>query len=246
MINRWFFLIFGMLLAFLQPVHADSNTTQSPIQVVELFTSQGCHSCPPADELLGELAQRQGVIALSCHVTYWNYLGWRDTFSRSFCDDRQRSYQAVLQGGQKGVYTPQMIINGRYAGVGSRHSIIEQILEFDQKQSPVRPIGLAIRGGSLEVTLPELSKGLVSTKPQLFLLGTSGKHILPIDSGENSGKRLPYYHPVEYSKLLDRWDGQARQISVALPNEPAIKDWLVIAQLSPIGEFVAAGKIAAN
>jgi hypothetical protein len=215
------------------------------INVVELFTSQGCYSCPPADEFLGELDKRPDYITFSCHVTYWNYLGWKDTFSRSFCDNRQRQYQSVLRG-YKGVYTPQMVINGRYAGVGSKRSRIEGLIEQDhRRQASIQPIVLQVNSENLVVKLPKIVES-DANKRQLFLLGTSGAHVLPINNGENSGKRLPYFNPVEYVQNMGQWDGQAKTVEWMLPRDSTIKDWVVVAQVWPIGEITAAGKAAAS
>lgn len=231
-------------LLFLSLYNANASASKS-VDVIELFTSQGCYSCPPADVFLGELAQREEVIALSCHVTYWNYLGWQDTFSRPFCDNRQRQYQSVIKG-YKGVYTPQMVVNGRYGGVGSQRTKIEGLIEYDHRQqTPVRAISLRIEDQLLTVSLPNVTD-LPVQKRQLFLLGTTGKHWLPIKSGENSGKRLPYFNPIEYVKNMGEWDGQVQSLQWVLPNNTAIKDWVVIAQQWPVGAMVAAGKISSS
>ncbi len=220
---------------------ADHESTTKPIAVVELFTSQGCYSCPPADKQLGELAKRDYVIALSCHVTYWNYLGWKDTFSRSFCDTRQRQYQAKLKGGTRGVYTPQMVINGRYAAIGSRSSSVEQLIRADiQQQVSVKPIDLTLSEGQLSISLPELDSN--DGQYQLLILGTTGSHLLPIDRGENSGKRLPYHHPIEYVKHPGVWGGGSSTALWQLPQQSHVKAWVVLAQAYPLGEIVAAGR----
>ncbi|MFT5419981.1 MAG: hypothetical protein ACI9D5_000722 [Candidatus Endobugula sp.] len=214
------------------------------VKVIELFTSQGCYSCPPADKFLGELSQREEIITFSCHVTYWNYLGWKDTFSRPFCDRRQRQYQDVLVGGSKGVYTPQMVINGRYVGVGSQRSKIERLLTIDaRQQAPVQRLVLRMDSRQLRVELPELSNG-GAQKLQLFLLGTSGEHLLPIKTGENSGKHLPYFNPIEYTQHLGRWSGDAKTLNLPLVESQVVKDWLIVAQEWPLGAIVAAGKLS--
>ena len=99
------------LLSVVPPAQADKRPT-----VVELFTSQGCSSCPPADALLGELERRGGVIALGFHISYWDSLGWKDPFSRPQSTERQRVYARLFSGQ---IYTPQLVVDGRYGFVGS-------------------------------------------------------------------------------------------------------------------------------
>ena len=230
-----------LLLALLLGVHTTWAESQPSVTVVELFTSQGCYSCPPADEYLGELAQRDDVIALACHVTYWNYIGWKDTFSSAFCDNRQKHYQPALVDGYRGVYTPQMVVNGRYAGVGSRTRLIDRIIDYDRaQQSPVVPLALQREGNTLLINLPEAS---LSTARHIFLLGTTGTHLLPISRGENAGKRLPYVNPIEHQQSLGTWKGKAQQRSVNLPADKSIREWVVIVQEDPIGSIIAAGKL---
>jgi hypothetical protein len=214
------------------------------VNLIELFTSQGCYSCPAADKFLGELSQREEVITFACHVTYWNYLGWKDTFSQPFCDRRQHQYQGVLVGGSKCVYTPQMVINGRYAGVGSQRSKLGRLLTVDaREQLPVQRLALSIDSRKLRVELPKLSNG-GAQKLQLFLLGTSGEHLLPIKTGENSGKHLPYFNPIEYTQHLGRWSGDAKTLNLPLVESQVVKDWLIVAQEWPLGAIVAAGKLS--
>src|SRR5690242_20233995 len=108
--------------------------------VVELFTSQGCNSCPPADAYLGELAKRPDVLALSLHVDYWDYIGWKDPFAHHAFTLRQREYSRALS--QRYVYTPQMVINGDLQGVGSERRTIEALIaraEKEQKAPASRP-----------------------------------------------------------------------------------------------------------
>ena len=95
--------------------------------VVELFTSQGCHSCPPADAYLGVLSGRDDIIALAHHVDYWNYIGWKDPFSSPQATERQHSYARAMR--KRSVYTPQMVIDGRYDAVGSRRSQVDRAID---------------------------------------------------------------------------------------------------------------------
>ena len=107
-------------------VDVDAGASQSPV-VVELFTSQSCSSCPPADRNLGKLSENPNVIALGFHVTYWNHLHWEDTLSNEFSTKRQRSYAAAFRNGR--VYTPQMVVNGEQEFVGSNGSKVNAALK---------------------------------------------------------------------------------------------------------------------
>src|ERR1700757_336997 len=125
-ISRWSGAI-GVcaLMAVVRPAVAD------PRAVVELFTSQGCSSCPPADKLIGELARDPSVIALSLPIDYWDYLGWKDTLADSRFSARQKAYS--LMRGDRDVYTPQVIVNGSFHVVGSDRAGIEQAIDTTQK-----------------------------------------------------------------------------------------------------------------
>ena len=125
---RFFAAAFLLLTLYGSPGRAEdtlTTTTGAPI-LVELFTSQGCSSCPPADRLLSRLAAKQRVIALAFHVDYWNYIGWTDPFSSPEWSERQRRYAAAFGSGR--IYTPQLVVNGRWEGVGSDPREVEAML----------------------------------------------------------------------------------------------------------------------
>lgn len=216
-----------------------TNSASAPVTVVELFTSQGCYSCPPADAILGKLKKSPDTIVLACHVTYWNYLGWKDTFSHSFCDTRQRDYQAYLQG-RAGVYTPQIIINGQYATVGSRQTSVTRLIKKAKQEHKLATIVINTpESDKLSIELPALETPQIQ---QLLLLGTSGNHRLAIKQGENGGKTLDYHNPVEDLIELGNWSGEARTLLKTISNQPTVREWIVIAQSKPSGKIVAAGK----
>ncbi len=234
-------MVYRQLLLCLLLFNGYSAYASSELTVVELFTSQGCYSCPPADSFLGKLKEEPNTIAVSCHVTYWNYLGWRDTFSRKFCDNRQRNYQRHLKG-NAGVYTPQMVVSGRYGAVGSRTSRVSRIIEIAKKHAPLLAINLSMDSSTtdqLNIQLPTISSDQTQ---QLFLLGTSGEHSLPISHGENGGKRLTYHNPIQHVVDLGRWNGQGKTLTQTVGGHPEINEWVVIAQRMPLGEITAAGK----
>ena len=228
----------SLFLLFVISTTSTADDKQA-ITVVELFTSQGCYSCPPADDLLVKLDKQDNTITLSCHVTYWNYLGWRDTLSKSYCDNRQRTYQSALKG-NRGVYTPQMVINGRFGAVGSRERTVGQAITIMARENRIQPIKLSIVEVKIKAQLPALNN---QEKYQLILLGTTGTQTVPISRGENSGKTLTYHNPIAVVEHLGRWDGKQDILNQAIKTNSKVKEWVVLAQTWPIGEIVAAGKI---
>src|SRR3954447_15867797 len=135
------------IIAIIRPAHAD------PRAVVELFTSQGCSSCPPADRILGELAKDPSVIAVSLPIDYWDYLGWKDTLADSRFTARQRAYSQMR--GDRGVYTPQAVVNGSMHVIGSdRGSIEEAILDTTQSNAVMSvPVSMTLAGKQLNVSV---------------------------------------------------------------------------------------------
>ncbi|MEM1316203.1 MAG: DUF1223 domain-containing protein, partial [Pseudomonadota bacterium] len=149
---RRFALRLGLIAAAAGPGLAPGEGAAQEAQglvVVELFTSQGCSACPPADELLGELAQRDDVLALSLHVDYWDYLGWRDVFAHPMFTKRQKDYRAST--GMRSVYTPQMIVHGAAALVGSRRGDVMAEIETAKMTDAVARVELMREGDRIEV-----------------------------------------------------------------------------------------------
>jgi len=126
----------AIILAFLAGVLGalPARAAEAPLVVVELFTSQGCSSCPPADSYLGELARRPDVLALAFHVDYWNYIGWTDPFASKLASQRQREYAKHLN--LRYVYTPQMVVNGASEGVGSERGVISMLITRRSTRRP--------------------------------------------------------------------------------------------------------------
>ena len=214
-----------------------SNSSQ-PI-ILELFTSQSCSSCPAADKVLSELAiQNENIIALSCHVTYWNHLHWKDTLSTPLCTDRQRQYVQTLQ--SRGPYTPQIIINGRHETVGSRKADILRHTSHDLKNNPVKPIDLSLTNSELQISLPAIEKGGY----QLTLISYGDNHTEEILRGENRGRTISYIHPVQDIINLGHWDGTALPMMYDLSILDKAVGYTIIAQKnSTTGPIVAAAQI---
>src|SRR6185437_226641 len=126
----------ALLVALLAAVPSFARAEDSPV-VVELFTSQGCSSCPPADKYVGELAKRPDIIALAFHIEYCNYIGWTDAYSKPWATRRQRDYQTAMK--LRYVYTPEMVIQGEYEGVGSEPAVIEPLIRAAESKRRPHP-----------------------------------------------------------------------------------------------------------
>lgn len=171
-----------------------------PKAVVELFTSQGCASCPPADALLTALAERDDVVALAFHVDYWDYVGWKDTFAQEAFSDRQRAY--AKSWGSSRIYTPQVVVNGAKAVVGSRRNEVQQAV--DHASLPLT-MDLALNGDMLKISLPpktDLSDAVV------WLVTYKTRADVKIDSGENAGKSMVYTQVVTGRQVLGMWESE--------------------------------------
>jgi hypothetical protein len=175
--------------------------------VVELFTSQGCNSCPPADRLLGELADRAGVLPLSFHVTYWDRLGWPDTFGLEDGTRRQEVYADWL--GLERLYTPQMVIGGRIDVTGSVRGRVLEAIELLRSHREPGP-ELTVAGDRLSVGAGEQADAAI------WLIAFDDHHDVVIERGENRGRTLRYHHVVREVTRLARWDGQALALELPL------------------------------
>jgi hypothetical protein len=171
--------------------------------VVELFTSQGCNSCPPADRLLGELAKRDDVLPLSFHVTYWDRLGWPDTFGLDDSARRQEVYADRF--GLDRLYTPQMVIGGRIDVVGSARGRVLEAIELLRSHHEPGP-ELTVAGDRLSVSAGDQEDAAI------WLVAFDDHHDVAIQRGENRGRTLRYHHVVRDIARLAHWHGQALEI----------------------------------
>lgn len=180
--------------------------------VVELFTSQGCSSCPPADRLLGELAQRDDVIALSFHVDYWNYLGWKDPFSSAAATERQRSYAAAF--GRRSVYTPQMVIGGSRQEIGSHRDAVLRAIE----QARIEPrISVEVEQPDTQTAIVTIGgDATVAAPATVWLFAFDRRHTTEIRRGENEGVTLINAHVVRAARRVGKWSGKGATIRLPL------------------------------
>lgn len=177
--------------------------------VVELFTSQGCSSCPPADAYLGELARRDDVIALAYHVDYWDYIGWKDPFAVAEHTSRQRAYARAM--GLRTIYTPQMLLDGRVDAVGSRRSDVEAKIATVARLGPGErvdvPVVLSVDAeGVLSIEVPAGSAGGAS---DVWLVAYDDMHVTPVPRGENQGRTLTDFNVVRALWRVGEWTGTA-------------------------------------
>jgi len=186
-------------------------TETLPRGVVELFTSQGCSSCPRADSLLGELAQDPGVVALSLPIDYWDYLGWKDTLAKPRHTARQRGYAHVR--GDREVYTPQVVVNGVIHVLGSDKQAIEHAIATTHQGATLSlPVKLVLSGDKLSVTLP-VAHGEIA-QAEVWLCGLTRKVPVEIHRGENHGHTITYNNVVRRWVKLGEWTGVGRTLSV--------------------------------
>ncbi|WP_209595968.1 DUF1223 domain-containing protein [Jiella mangrovi] len=170
--------------------------------VLELFTSQGCSSCPPADELLAKFADQPDVLALSYHVDYWDYIGWRDTFGSGHNSERQRAYAKAFS--NKMIYTPQLVVNGLYDMVGSHVGKIERMMKKTQLPAGGTAVSVKIQriGDSIHISVGPVQTPPGERKPMLVLVNFADSAEVKVDRGENQGKVLVSTHPVRGWQLM--------------------------------------------
>jgi hypothetical protein len=210
--------------------------------VVELFTSQGCSSCPPADELLGELSRRPDVLAFSMPVDYWDYIGWKDTFASPENTARQRGYARSMH--HRSIYTPEMVIGGMFDVVGSDRSKVTATLGSAMAQRPgethvdVRPAQT-----SFTVTVHE---GKAERPATVWLVRYDPEHSVAIRAGENNGRHVTYYNVVRTMKQIGMWTGRKLDVVVqrATLNEMPGERSAVIVQYGQTGPIVGARDFA--
>lgn len=184
--------------------------TQTRPVVVELFTSQGCSSCPPADALLTELAGRKDVLALGFHVDYWDKLGWKDPFSTPGATARQQSYAA--QFGRNEVYTPQMVIDGTRQAVGSnRSAVLDAIAQSESKSAePAAHAAVAFAADGRSVSI-----GAGTGKGKVLVVRYLLKRTTEVQRGENAGRKAVDANGVEAIASPADWTGQKLDLPIA-------------------------------
>lgn len=231
-------------------VDSSANAGEKARHVVELFTSQSCYSCPPAEKLLGEVvSDYSDVIALEFHVDYWNDLvygsagQWQDPYSLPQYSKRQRDYRRMNLKGRNGVYTPQMVVDGDYALVGSKASKLHRQLRADARM-PLTVSAELTENGQVNVAI----EGNNSESADIWLAIYDKKQVTQIPSGENKGKTLENFNIVRNFSSVGKWQGKSLQLSVDNVVLQENQSCAVIVQKAEAGGQRVAGPIlgAAN
>lgn len=227
-----FFLI---LLAFL-PVQASAQTRPAPV-VLELFTSQGCAFCPPADALLGRLSAQDGIIALACHVDYFKLRG--QGLGKSFCTARQNDYTKLIGNGPR--FTPQLVVNGKSIVIGSEGDKVAGAIIRARSQKIV-PIDLqrAPNPGYFYFTLPQMNHASGDLRLGMFIYDAPKKRVMT--EGANFGKTVTYYNVVSRFVDMGIWDGLPTTRTINAGFTPENAGVAVLIQNIRTGEIVAAGQ----
>ena len=177
--------------------------------VLELFTSQSCSSCPPAEALLAELASQPGVLALGLHVDYWDRLGWKDPYSSAGYTARQRRYAALLD--DDSIYTPELVVNGRTGVVGSDRRAVASAITASQA-GPQVPLHLTRDGAGLVA-----DAGTGAGSAVLMLVGFDPHRVTRVGGGENGGRTLEETNIVRSLSPAGDWTGSAMHIALQKP-----------------------------
>jgi hypothetical protein len=202
-----------------------------PLTVVELFTSEGCSSCPPAEAFLTDLARRADVLPLSFHVTYWDYLGWKDPYSLPLATSRQRDYAGLL--GDNQVYTPEMVVNGTAGFVGSDR---ERGLQEISRAQPANAVPLRLTRDPSGLSI---AVGAGAGHAQLLLVGFDPEHETRVGRGENGGRILHESNIVRSLTALGAWSG----LPLTLRQPPPEGEQYALLLQSDDGKILAAARL---
>jgi hypothetical protein len=205
----------GGLAAGLTVVTTVGSAHAEPKAIVELFTSQGCSSCPPADRLLGDLAKNPDIIALTLPIDYWDYLGWKDTLADARFSARQKAYSKMR--GDRDVFTPQMVVNGAVQAVGNDRKRVEHAIEHSVEAHPNAmnvPMTLTQSGKTISISVAAKP----DTRGEVWICAVSKAVPIAIARGENRGQQIVYHNVVRNWLKVGDFNGSATQWTVPIEN----------------------------
>jgi hypothetical protein len=208
--------------------------TVNPV-LVELFTSQGCSSCPPADKLAAQLSRDPDIFVVSFNVDYWDYLGWRDTLAKP--EYSQRQYDYAKSRGDGSVYTPQMVINGTTHAVGNNPKQVHEHINIGANTPPALALKLEITRKDITLDIPEFKQQGDAT---VWLMAIESKVVQKIDRGENAGDSITYVNVVRNLVPAAKWTGEAYRGSwmrnAILPHD--CKSCIAVLQQNNVGPVI--------
>ena len=228
MTNRQIMRFAGMILG-LAVAATPANADPRPV-VVELFTSQGCSSCPPADALLGELARRRDVLPLGFHISYWDSLGWKDPLSSPGSTERQKAYARRFTDGR--VYTPQIVVDGTSEMVGSDRDAVMDALR-GVRPAAIAPVSFADDRRSVAI-------GGGIGKGEIVLVRFVQRRTTNVGAGENTGRIANDFNGVESLTTLGAWDGSEQRFPI---EPPAAGEGLAVLVQAPDGHMLGAAMV---
>lgn len=205
--------------------------------VVELFTSQGCSSCPPADAILQDVAKQPGVLALSRPITYWDDLGWKDTLARPENTEKQKAYSRAMGKGGR-IYTPQVVVDGQAEGIGSEAGTVEALM----MEAAARPEGATIAASPLENAMWRIAVSNGGGGAEIHLVSYRPEARVQIDAGENEGEEIAYSNVVVSDTILGTASDGASFDTGSLSPEGDLH-WAVVVQDGDAGPIRAAAKL---
>jgi hypothetical protein len=210
----------ALWLGFAAVAESQSATSSEPVVVVELFTSQGCSSCPPADELFARLAKNPHVIPLALHVDYWDYIGWTDSFAKAQFTDRQKAYARAI--GSRTIYTPQLIVGGMDRVEGHQPDQVKALIKRHLEQSA--PVDLSLQREGTTLTIDATTEAPFADPVRVQLVRYRPSETVDITRGENAGRVVTYHNIVTAWDGLGEWTGEAPlSLRVEAPgDEPAV------------------------
>lgn len=228
-------LLTAALLSVTAGFAAPASADQRPV-VVELYTSQGCSSCPPADSIFGQLEGRDDVIAIAMHVDYWDYIGWKDEFGHPDHAVRQRAY--AQNAGRRSIYTPEMVVNGVLDIVGAKPMVLADAIAQYRDVAPKMTLEGARQGETLRVQGSKMSGGAKAM--DVYVLRIMPKQSTKITRGENRGKTFEYSNIAHDWQMVGTWNGTSPlDMTVTVTGTDPV---VVLVQEANVGPIVAAAR----
>lgn len=230
-------MTFALGLATAGGAEAQTGGERGPV-VIELFTSQGCSSCPPADAMLGEIAERDGIIALALHVDYWDYIGWADTFAQAAFTARQHGYGRAA--GSNVVYTPQMVVGGVDHVVGNQPMQLMDLIAVHAATED--PVSVTVTGsGNARVVRAEWRGAGTPPAMVVQLVSYQPVETVAITRGENAGREVAYHNAVLSWQVVGDWTGGAPfEVRVTTESD---QPHVVIVQSEGFGPILGAARV---